>query len=155
MRTRITEKTHVYGKIESSRIACKGKAGKSVTRQEFKDSSDINNIVRKYNVTGILSSGDVVNQRKPEYGDYEGIDYQATCNKIARVEQDFMKLDPEVRALSNNDAGEWLNNLQKEESAKIIADNEKAIREKAQADENERKRVAGTIAEGETPPEPV
>ena len=45
----------------------------SRTQQSFRDECDINNILRKFNVTGELPLGSV----QPQYGDFSGItDYQ-------------------------------------------------------------------------------
>ena len=48
--------------------------GVSRTQQSFRDECDINNILRKFNVTGQLPIGSV----QPQYGDFSGItDYQS------------------------------------------------------------------------------
>ncbi len=41
----------------------------SRTQQSFRDECDINNILRKFNVTGQLPIGSV----QPQYGDFSGI----------------------------------------------------------------------------------
>ena len=53
------------------------------------------------------------------YGDYEGIDYTETCRQIAKVEQDFMKQSPEIRAKYENDPQIWLKELEQEELTKL------------------------------------
>jgi hypothetical protein len=139
MRELNLENTHVYGATNKVKLDCTkgGAKSKSRTRQEFKDSADINKIMKKYERTGILSSGDVSNSRQPQYGDYEGIDYMETCNKIAKVEQDFMKQPPEVRALCENDPRQWLLKLDTDEKEAIKAAEEanKARLEKQAAKE--------------------
>ena len=134
MRTIIKENTHVYGVENKVRLDCSkgGKKSKSKARQEFKDSSDINKIIKKYNVTGVLNTGDVVSDRKPMFGDYEGIDYQETCNKIAKVEQDFMKQPADVRAKFDNEPQGWLAQLEKDEIQAIVDAEALKIKEAAQ-----------------------
>jgi hypothetical protein len=120
MRTRITEQAHVY-KNNKCKVEFKKTDKKSIskTRQEFKDSANINKIINRFNRTGVLSSGDITNTRKPMYGDYEGIDYTETCRQIAKVEQDFMKQPPEIRAKYENDPQIWLKELEQEELTKL------------------------------------
>lgn len=75
----------------------------SMTKQSFKDECDINNIVRKYETTGIL---DHVNQAAAR-GLYEdlpsGLDLQAGLNMIAQAEEAFMALPAAARAEFDND----------------------------------------------------
>jgi len=47
--------------------------GDGLTEQNHKDETDINNIVRKYNKTGLI---DHLNQFEKQYGDMTGFDYQ-------------------------------------------------------------------------------
>ena len=117
MREKIIESVHVY-KDNKCTLDFKKKDlnSRSKTRQEFADSANINKIISRFNRTGILSSGEIKNNRQPMYGDYEGIDYTETCNKIARVEQDFMEQEPEERAKWNNNPQEWLAGLELKEA---------------------------------------
>lgn len=75
----------------------------SMTKQSFKDECDINNIVAKYEATGIL---DHVNQAAAR-GVYEdlpsGLDLQAGLNIIAQAEEAFMALPAAARAEFKND----------------------------------------------------
>lgn len=75
----------------------------SMTKQSFKDECDINNIVKKFEATGIL---DHVNQAAAR-GLYEdlpsGLDLQAGLNMIAQAEAAFMALPAEVRSEFDND----------------------------------------------------
>lgn len=75
----------------------------SMTKQAFKDECDINNIVRKFEQTGVL---DHVNQAaaKGLYQDLpDGLDLQAGLNMIAQAEAAFMALPAAARAEFNND----------------------------------------------------
>lgn len=75
----------------------------SMTKQSFKEECDINNIVRRFETTGILEH---VNQAaaKGLYTDLpEGIDLQGSLNMIAQAEAAFMALPAAARAEFQND----------------------------------------------------
>lgn len=75
----------------------------SLTKQSFKDECDINNIVRKFETTGIL---DHVNQAA-QRGVYEdlpsGLDLQAALNIKRQAEEAFLALPAAARAEFDND----------------------------------------------------
>lgn len=73
---------------------------KGFTQQEFALDSDINEIVRRFGLTGRLP--DVVNV--PQYGDFVGItDYHSAMLALRRADESFMEMPAEVRARFNND----------------------------------------------------
>lgn len=75
----------------------------SMTKQAFKDECDINNIVRKFEATGIL---DHVNQAAARglYQDLpSGLDLQAGLEMIRQAEEAFMALPAAARAEFDND----------------------------------------------------
>lgn len=75
----------------------------SMTKQSFKDECDINNIVRRFEATGIL---DHVNRAAQEglYVDLpDGLDLQTSLNTIAQAEAAFMALPAAARAEFDND----------------------------------------------------
>jgi len=72
----------------------------SRTQQSFRDECDINNILRKFNVTGQLPIGSV----QPEYGDFSGVtDYQSALNAVMAAQDSFLALPAKVRARFDND----------------------------------------------------
>lgn len=72
----------------------------SRTQQSFRDECDINNILRKFNVTGQLPVGSV----QPEYGDFSGVtDYQSALNAVMAAQDSFLALPAKVRARFDND----------------------------------------------------
>jgi len=72
----------------------------SRTQQSFRDECDINNILRKFNVTGQLPIGSV----QPQYGDFSGItDYQSALNAVMAAQDSFFQLPAKVRARFDND----------------------------------------------------
>jgi phage internal scaffolding protein len=72
----------------------------SRTQQSFRDECDINNILRKFNVTGQLPVGSV----QPQYGDFSGItDYQSALNAVMAAQDSFLELPAKIRAKFDND----------------------------------------------------
>ena len=72
----------------------------SLAKQSFRDDCDINNILRKFNVTGQLS----VNGLQPQYGDFSGVtDYQSALNAVMAAQDSFLALPAKVRSRFDND----------------------------------------------------
>jgi phage internal scaffolding protein len=72
----------------------------SLAKQSFRDECDINNILRKFNVTGQLPIGSV----QPQYGDFSGItDYQSALNAVMAAQDSFLQLPAKIRARFDND----------------------------------------------------
>ena len=82
----------------------------SLAQQHFKDECDINNILRQFNVTGLLPEATL----SPRYGDFTGIgDYHSALNQVIAAEDEFMSLPATLRARFENDPAlliEFLNN---------------------------------------------
>jgi len=77
----------------------------SLTKQSFRDECDINNILRKFNVTGQLPVGSV----QPQYGDFSGItDYQSALNAVMAAQDSFLALPAKIRAKFGNDAAAFV-----------------------------------------------
>lgn len=70
------------------------------TQQEFAADADINEIVRRFGLTGQLPD----NVRVPQYGDFTGItDFESAMRAVRKAEEDFMELPAELRLRFNND----------------------------------------------------
>lgn len=95
----------------------------SRTKQSFKDECDINNIVKKFEATGIL---DHVNEAASRglYQDLpSGLDLQAGLEMIRQAEEAFMALPAGTRAEFDNDPVlfvEAFNNPSPEQQEKFI-----------------------------------
>ena len=77
----------------------------SLTQQQFKEESDINNIVDRFMKTGHLP--DPVSM--PQYVDYEGIfDFQSAMNVVRQADENFMRMDAKVRSRFHNSPQEFL-----------------------------------------------
>jgi len=86
-----------------SKIEC---SDPSLTVQADRDQADINEIVRRFGVTGQLPYGVKV----PAYDDYAEIpmDYHTALNLVLDADQSFLEMPAEVRFRFNNDAGSFL-----------------------------------------------
>ncbi len=89
----------------------------SLAQQHFKDECDINNILRQFNITGLLPE----NTLSPQYGDFTGVqDYHSALNQVIAAEDEFMALPATLRARFNNDPAkliEFLNNPENKNEA--------------------------------------
>lgn len=75
------------------------------TQQEFREECDINEIVRRFGLTGQLP--EVVNI--PVSGDFTGIsDFQSAQNAVIKARDDFMALPAALRARFQNDPQQLL-----------------------------------------------
>ena len=87
----------------------------SLAQQHFKDECDINNILRQFNVTGLLPE----NSLSPRYGDFTGIsDYHTAINRVIAAEDEFMSLPAQLRARFNNDPAQLIEFLDTPENLK-------------------------------------
>ena len=77
----------------------------SLTQQQFKDESDINNIVDRFMKTGHLPEPTSM----PQYVDYEGVfDFQSAMNVVRQADENFMRMDAKVRSRFHNSPQEFL-----------------------------------------------
>lgn len=74
----------------------------SLAQQQFREESDINNILKQFNITGQLPQGVAT----PQYGDFtEVTDYHSALNLVIQADEAFMALPAHIRSRFNNDAG--------------------------------------------------
>ncbi len=89
---------------KSSSISFKG--AKALTTQDYKNTCDINLIVKQW-----LDTGEIKHLAKgqPMYGDFsEATDYQDAVTRVQNADDRFMELPAEVRALCGNDPAVFL-----------------------------------------------
>jgi len=79
------------------------------TKQSFKDDADINNIMARYQSTGMI---DYVKENAPHYGDVTGLEFQACMNKIIEASEMFDALPAHLRKRFNNEPAEFLDFVQ-------------------------------------------
>lgn len=72
----------------------------SRTQQSFAEECDINNIMKRFGLTGQLPA----DFRTPLLGDFTDVlDYKSALNAVIEADDEFMKLDANVRERFNND----------------------------------------------------
>lgn len=85
----------------------------TLTQQHFKDECDINNILRQFNITGLLPEAPL----SPRYGDFTGIgDYHSALNQVIAAEDEFMALPAQIRSRFDNDPAKLIDFLEKSEN---------------------------------------
>ena len=78
----------------------------SLTQQNQKKQSDVNQIMSKYEKTGILSH---TSGNAPQFGDFSDIpNYQETLNTVIRAEEAFAALPAELRKSFDNDPSKFV-----------------------------------------------
>jgi phage internal scaffolding protein len=101
----------------------------SLAQQHFKEECDINTILQKFNITGLLPE----NSLSPRYGDFTGIgDYHTAMNRVFAVQEEFEALPAQIRARFNNDPAnliEFLDNSDNRPEAEKLGLVEKATAE--------------------------
>lgn len=77
----------------------------SRTVQSQAEEADINTIVRRFGVTGVMPQG----LRPPTYQDFEGIfDFQTAQNAVIAAEKAFMAVPADIRARFGNDPARFV-----------------------------------------------
>ena len=102
----------------------------SRTQQQFKDECDVNNILRNYVNTGILTHTAAV---APQFGDFSEVpsDYGEALALIAKSEEQFAMLPSEVRERFDNKPSNLVLFLQdvnnREEAEKLGLVNKRSV----------------------------
>jgi phage internal scaffolding protein len=74
--------------------------GQSLTIQSQSEDADINVMVRRFGITGVIPAG----VRVPSYGDFTGVgDYRSALHAVMEAQENFMQLPAPVRARFDND----------------------------------------------------
>lgn len=101
----------------------------SLAQQHFKEECDINTILQKFNITGILPEAPL----SPRYGDFSGIgDYHTALNRVIAAQDEFDALPAQIRARFDNDPAKLIEFLD-DEANRPVAE-ELGLVEKAAAE---------------------
>lgn len=85
----------------------------SLAQQHFRDECDINNILRQFNVTGLLPELTL----SPRYGDFTGIsDFKTALDRVNATYDEFETLPAQIRAKFDNDPENLIMFLDNEEN---------------------------------------
>lgn len=91
--------------------------GESLTQQQFAEEADVNNVMRKYALTGVLP-----HHEGGLYADFsEAVEYKEAMNIVAHANEQFASLSAEVRKRFSNDPAEFLAFVQDPENADEMA----------------------------------
>jgi phage internal scaffolding protein len=83
----------------------------SLAQQHFKDECDINTILQKFNISGLLPQSPL----SPRYGDFTGIsDYHTALNRVIAAQDEFESLPATIRARFENDPAKLIEFLENE-----------------------------------------
>lgn len=75
----------------------------TMTQQQFKDDADINNIIAKFEVTGVLGDPLQPATRTPQFGDFSEMpSYQEAQNVLVQARNAFMALPSNIRERFGN-----------------------------------------------------
>jgi phage internal scaffolding protein len=114
----------------------------SLAQQHFKEECDINTILQKFNITGLLPEAPL----SPRYGDFTGIgDYHTAMNRVIAVQDEFEALPAQIRARFDNDPAqliEFLENSDNRPEAEELGLVEKAAAEVVEAAKNTPEKAA-------------
>lgn len=95
-------------------LACEDE---SLAVQSQKDEADINLIVKRFGVTGMLPQ----TVRIPQYADFDEVfDFQSAMNVVRQAQEAFNELPAELRRKFSNDPQEFLEFCQHEENLPIL-----------------------------------
>lgn len=98
----------------------------SMTQQQFKDDADINNIIARYEVTGMLVDPLTPVSRTPQFGDFSDMpSYQEAQNVLVAAQNAFMDLPSDIREQFGNDPAKYFDFVQSLKEG--TADYQKAI----------------------------
>lgn len=101
----IQEKTYKKGGLYYGRYSIEFPE-KTLTKQEFKKTVDINNIIKRHDKTGLITH---VNTMQAQYGDFSDTDdYQTSLDMVIAARDSFMSLPSEVRKKFGNDPANFL-----------------------------------------------
>lgn len=94
-----------------SKYAISFKDSPSMTKQSFKDECDINNILDRYQRTGMI---DHLTKHNYQYGDFDPVEYHDAMNTIAEGNTMFEELPSKVRAYFEGDPQKFMEYAQDE-----------------------------------------
>lgn len=122
--------------------------GESLTEQHHKKSCDINNIMAKYQKTGLI---DHMATHQGTYGDVSGADFQNAQNLVAEQKSIFHELPASVRAEFDNDPANYLDLVMTDEGIEQLQE----ILNPAPEPEESLETLSEPPTEAETVTEPV
>lgn len=91
--------------FESRRRVSMSFSGPGRAKQAMKNETDINNIMKRYQNTGVV---DFVNKQRATYADVRNMDFDASMNSLIRAQNMFADLPSHIRKRFANSPAEFL-----------------------------------------------
>ena len=117
----MSEQKKVLNAFDRNRLQKSFKGEESRTNQSMAPDTDINNIMKRYEKTGLL---DHVNRYQGDYGDFTNVpvDYHDAMNIVRAADEMFMSLPATVRSRFENDPGKFLAFVENPENASAMVE---------------------------------
>lgn len=96
------------------RIVSLSFVGEGRTKQSHRDECDINQIMARYQRTGVLEH---VREHPPQHGDVTAIDFQTSMDLVVQARQQFEALPSSIRDYCGNDPAAYLDLVTRPEYA--------------------------------------
>ncbi|AXH76692.1 MAG: internal scaffolding protein [Microviridae sp.] len=94
--------------------------GLSLTKQSMQDECDVNQIVARFEDTGLATH---INEHQGEYGDFTAVeDYHTSLNRVVHAQQMFLSLPAKIRQRFGNDPHNFLEFTGKKENEAEMAE---------------------------------
>jgi len=124
--------------------------GHGKTKQAMKAECDINNIMARYQKTGVI---DFTNTHEARYGDCTGIDFENSLQEVAAARELFSALPSGLRTRFENDPAQFLDfvNDEKNEAEAIELGIITKPEKKAEPEKRQRRKTSPEVKK----PEPV
>ena len=87
------------------RVSISFDKAEGMTRQEFEPECEINNIMAKYQKTGVINH---INTHGPMYGEFNAVDFQTAMETIKEGENMFAELPSTARKYFDNDPAKFM-----------------------------------------------
>lgn len=114
MEEQIIKPRNIYSQRIPVTLDCEGVG---LTKQEFKESTDVNNIMKRYVKTGILP----VCQQAAIYGDYTDVpSYQDAMQTVILAQEQFERLPSDLRKKLDHDPEKFLAWVEKAEDKELV-----------------------------------
>ncbi|QXP08110.1 MAG: internal scaffolding protein [Arizlama microvirus] len=84
-----------------------------ITEQGHKDECDVNQIIKKYDATGLITH---VARFEAQYGEIPATDFKEAMDKQIEIRERFMELPSSIRKTFENDPVQYLSFLEKPEN---------------------------------------
>ena len=140
-------------RIKNRRRVMKETGEKSLTKQEFVAQCDVNNIMKKYQETGLLEH---VNRYQGSYGEFaDAPDYHTALNKMHEADEMFMTIPADIREMFRNDPGAFLEFVMNEDNEDEMRELGLLPKKPVEKQEQEPAPVAKAASEAKKQGEPV